>query len=57
MPGDNVVVSMLGDADGGGAGGFAVLDAGTFELKGRWEDGGETPPLNYDFCTSRARTP
>jgi methanethiol oxidase len=49
MPGDNVVVSMLGDADGGGAGGFAVLDAGTFELKGRWEDGGETPPLNYDF--------
>jgi hypothetical protein len=49
MPGDNVVVSMLGDADGGGAGGFAVLDARTFELKGRWEDGGETPPMNYDF--------
>src|SRR5215212_3517465 len=49
MPGDNVVVSMLGDADGGGAGGFAVLDARTFDLKGRWEDGGETPPLNYDF--------
>ena len=49
MPGDNVVVSMLGDADGGGAGGFAVLDAKTFDLKGRWEDGGETPPLNYDF--------
>jgi selenium-binding protein 1 len=49
MPGDNVVVSMLGDADGGGAGGFAVLDARTFDLKGRWEDGGETPPMNYDF--------
>jgi methanethiol oxidase len=49
MPGDNVVVSMLGDADGGGVGGFAVLDARTFDLKGRWEDGGETPPLNYDF--------
>ena len=29
MPGDNVVVSMLGDADGNGAGGFAVLDAKT----------------------------
>src|SRR4051812_24390692 len=29
MPGDNVVVSMLGDADGNGAGGFAVLDART----------------------------
>jgi selenium-binding protein 1 len=49
MPGDNVVVSMLGDREGGGAGGFAVLDARTFEVKGRWEDGGETPPLNYDY--------
>ncbi len=49
MPGDNVVISMLGDAEGNGAGGFAVLDAQTFEVKGRWENGGETPPLNYDF--------
>ena len=49
MPGDNVVVSMLGDREGGGAGGFAVLDASTFEVKGRWENGGETPPLNYDY--------
>jgi selenium-binding protein 1 len=49
MPGDNIVVSMLGDAEGNGAGGFAVLDAKTFELKGRWENGGEAPPLNYDF--------
>jgi selenium-binding protein 1 len=49
MPGDNVVVSMLGDADGNGAGGFALLDAKTFEVKGRWENGGERPPMNYDF--------
>ena len=49
MPGDNIVISMLGDADGNGAGRFAVLDAKTFEVKGRWENGGETPPLNYDF--------
>jgi selenium-binding protein 1 len=49
MPGDNVVVSMLGDAEGGGAGGFAVLDAKTFDIKGRWENGGERPPFNYDF--------
>jgi selenium-binding protein 1 len=49
MPGDNVVISMLGDADGNGAGGFAVVDAQTFELKGRWEAGGETPRFNYDF--------
>jgi methanethiol oxidase len=49
MPGENVVISMLGDADGGGACGFAVLDARTFELKGRWENGGPRPPFNYDF--------
>ena len=49
MPGDNVVISMLGDADGNGVGGFAVLDAKTFELKGRWENGGARPQLMYDF--------
>jgi len=49
MPGENIVISMLGDAEGNGAGGFAVLDAQTFEVKGRWENGGETPPYNYDF--------
>src|SRR4026208_942958 len=49
MPGDNVVISMLGDADGNGAGGFAVIDAKTFEVKGRWENGGKTPSFNYDF--------
>ena len=26
-----------------------MLDAKTFEVKGRWENGGEQPPLNYDF--------
>src|SRR5262245_14829996 len=49
MPGENIVISMLGDKDGGAAGGFAVLDARTFEIKGRWNDGGPTPPFNYDF--------
>jgi selenium-binding protein 1 len=49
MPGDNVVISMLGDADGNGACGFAVLDARTFEIKGRWENGGPHPRFNYDF--------
>jgi methanethiol oxidase len=39
MPGENVVISMLGDADGAAAGGFAVIDARTFEIKGRWENG------------------
>jgi selenium-binding protein 1 len=49
MPGDKIVISCLGDADGKGVGGFAVLDAHTFEVEGRWENGGETPPFNYDF--------
>jgi selenium-binding protein 1 len=49
MPGDDIVISMLGDAHGNGAGGFAVLDAQTFEVKGRWENGGDTPSFNYDF--------
>src|SRR5215207_3610450 len=40
---------LLGDRDGGGAGGFAVLDARTFEVKGRWENGGGLPRFNYDF--------
>ena len=49
MPGENIVISMLGDADGNGTCGFAVLDAQTFEVKGRWENGGPHPPMNYDF--------
>jgi methanethiol oxidase len=49
MPGDNVVMSMLGDADGNATCGFAILDAKTFEIKGRWENGGKRPPMNYDF--------
>jgi methanethiol oxidase len=49
MPGDNIVISMLGDAEGNPAGGFAVLDAKTFEVKGSWENGGPRPAMNYDF--------
>jgi methanethiol oxidase len=49
MPGDNVVVSMLGDENGNGTCGFLVLDAKDFEIKGRWENGGPHPPFNYDF--------
>jgi len=49
LPGDGVVISMLGDAEGNGAGGFAVLDAATFELAGRWDNGGTGPTMNCDF--------
>ena len=43
MPGDNVVLAMLGDAEGNATCGFAVLDSKTFEIKGRWENGGPHP--------------
>jgi selenium-binding protein 1 len=49
MPGENIVISMLGDAEGNGACGFAVIDAKTFEIRGRWENGGPHPQFNYDF--------
>jgi selenium-binding protein 1 len=49
MPGNQIVISMLGDEHGNGSCGFAVLDAQTFEITGRWENGGPHPKLNYDF--------
>ena len=55
MPGDNIVISMLGDADGNGAGGFAVLDARTFEVKGRWENGGPTPTAELRLLVPAAQ--
>jgi selenium-binding protein 1 len=49
MPGEDIVISMLGDAEGKGACGFAVLDARTFEIKGRWDQQANGARLNYDF--------
>src|SRR5262252_5416290 len=34
MPGENIVISLLGDAEGNGACGFVVLDDRKFEVKG-----------------------
>ena len=56
MPGDNVVVSMLGDADGNGAGGFAVLDAKTFEVKAAGRTAARSRRSTTTSGTSRART-
>ena len=47
-PDGNVIVSMLGDADGDAPGGFLVLDE-TFDVKGRWEKSTEGMHFNYDF--------
>jgi methanethiol oxidase len=48
MPGDNVVMSMLGNEEGRLGAGFLVLDAQSFEIKGRWESDG-APEWGYDF--------
>lgn len=49
MPGEIVVISMLGDAEGNAPGGFAVLDARTFDVLGRWETEKNGVQFNYDF--------
>ena len=49
MPGEIVVVSMLGDANGDSPGGFAVLDAKDFNVLGRWENEPNGVQYNYDF--------
>ncbi|MGH8934415.1 MAG: selenium-binding protein SBP56-related protein [Egibacteraceae bacterium] len=51
MPGDVVVVSMLGDENGDSPGGLAVLDAKTFDILGRWENGNGAAGVEfmYDF--------
>jgi selenium-binding protein 1 len=49
MPGERVVISMLGNEDGSKGGGFAMLDATTFEVLGRWEQDRNGQDINYDF--------
>jgi selenium-binding protein 1 len=49
MPGGIVTLSMLGDAEGNPGGGFALLDAATFDVLGRWERDRGDMELNYDF--------
>lgn len=47
-PDETVILSMLGDADGNGPGGFLQLDQ-NFEIMGRWEKSTEGMHYNYDF--------
>lgn len=49
MPGDIITISMLGDRDGNLPGGFAVLDAQTFDVLGRWEHDKGDQQMMYDF--------
>src|SRR5207302_576254 len=44
----NIMISMLGDAEGNGPGGFLLLDP-SFDVIGRWEKGAQGMHFNYDF--------
>src|SRR4029079_9584363 len=44
----HVMISMLGDSEGNGPGGFLLLD-GNFDIAGRWEHKMDGMPFNYDF--------
>ncbi|MEM9411851.1 MAG: selenium-binding protein SBP56-related protein [Planctomycetota bacterium] len=43
-----IMISMLGDADGNGPGGFLLLDD-DFNVKGRWEKNANGMKYNYDY--------
>ncbi|BCL39150.1 selenium-binding family protein [Nostoc sp. MS1] len=44
----HVMISMLGDSEGNGPGGFLLLDE-NFDIAGRWEHQAEGMRFNYDF--------
>ncbi|MEM8699648.1 MAG: selenium-binding protein SBP56-related protein, partial [Pseudomonadota bacterium] len=46
--GSEIIISMLGDADGNGPGGFLHLDK-EFNILGRWENDLSGMKYNYDF--------
>ncbi len=45
---NQVMISMLGDSEGNGPGGFLLLDD-NFDIIGRWEHKAEGMRFNYDF--------
>jgi selenium-binding protein 1 len=48
LPDGQIMISMLGDADGNGPGGFLLLDQ-EFKIVGRWERDTKDMKFNYDF--------
>ena len=48
LPDGQIMLSMLGDAEGNGPGGFLLLDE-AFDIAGRWEKSTEGMQFNYDF--------
>jgi selenium-binding protein 1 len=48
LPDGRIMISMLGDRDGNGPGGFLLLDQ-QFGIAGRWEADSSGMQFNYDF--------
>ena len=48
LPNGQIMLSMLGNAQGEGPGGFLLLDE-NFEIAGRWEKAAAGMKFNYDF--------
>jgi selenium-binding protein 1 len=48
LPTGEIMLSMLGDGEGNGPGGFLLLDQ-EFKIVGHWEAGTEGMQFNYDF--------
>ncbi|WP_376794490.1 selenium-binding family protein [Thermogemmatispora sp.] len=48
LPDGHVMISMLGDGEGNGPGGFLLLDE-EFRIAGRWEQKADGMRYNYDF--------
>lgn len=48
LPDGRIMLSMLGDAEGNGPGGFLLLSQ-DFEILGRWEKPNDSMKFNYDF--------
>jgi selenium-binding protein 1 len=48
IPDGQILISMLGDADGDLPGGFLQLDESDFSIAGRWDPPGEIE-MNYDY--------
>ena len=46
---DGIYMNALGAVDGGGPGGIFILDAETFDIRGRWEAERGPQHLAYDF--------
>ncbi|XP_077177381.1 methanethiol oxidase-like [Paroedura picta] len=44
-----IMICAMGDLCGNGKGGFVLLDAETFEVKGNWERPTQAAPMGFDF--------